>query len=156
MIREHRQDRTEQGEAIIYARDHVELFRYLSEQYCLRQEDMRAVQNIGAWCREQGIPEPDGERPFRIVMNAPHGCIMVIREKMPHELIEERIQALGIRSQIKNVADNSADKLNSDKKKLAFLFLSEYATSLPEIGDDLLLSDEWVFKEMDRLGFFKS
>jgi hypothetical protein len=68
--------------------------------------------------------------------------------------MEERINALRIRSQLKNVASDRAELLDSDKKKLAYLFLSEYATSLPDIEDELL-ADDWVFDEMQRLGFFK-
>jgi hypothetical protein len=44
--------------------------------------------------------------------------------------------------------------LDTDKKKLAYLFLSEYATSLPDLQDELL-ADNWVFGELERLGYFK-
>jgi hypothetical protein len=140
----------------MFAKDHYELFRYLMGEYCLRQEDMLFVDDIAAWCREQMIPEPDAERPFRLVLHSPQGCKMLIREGISDELIEQRINALRVRSQLKSVAVDVADRLNSDRKKLAYLFLSEYATSLPEIGGDLLLSDDWAFKEMERLGFFKT
>jgi hypothetical protein len=140
----------------MYAKDHFELFRYLMEQYCLRQEDMLFVENIAAWCEKEGIPESDPERPFRLVLNRPQGCRMLIRETLPAEMIESRINALSVRGHLKSVAVDSADRLNSDRKKLAFLFLVEYAASLPEIGGDELLADDWAFREMERLGFFKT
>jgi hypothetical protein len=37
---------------------------------------------------------------------------------------------------------------------MAFLFLSEYATSLPDLQEDKLIEDDWVFRELKRLGFF--
>jgi len=49
--------------------------------------------------------------------------------------------------------DDIADKLNSDKKKLAYLFLIEYAATLPEIGGDELLADAWAFKRWSALVF---
>ena len=79
---------------------------------------------------------------------------MVIREYVSDKIMEERINALRIRGQLKSVAFDGADLLNSNEKKLAYLFLSEYATSLPDIQDELL-ADNWAFDEMERLGFFK-
>ena len=140
----------------MFARDHAELFRYLMEQYCLRQEDMLFVENIAVWCKEEGIPEPDPERPFRLVLNQPGGCLMLVRETIPDEVIAKRVNALSVRGQIKSVADDLSERLNSERKKLAFLFLVEYAASLPEIGGDELLADDWAFGEMERLGFFKT
>jgi hypothetical protein len=68
--------------------------------------------------------------------------------------MDERINALRVRSQLKNVAFDRADLLDSDRKKLAYLFLSEFAFSLPDVQDDFL-ADDWSFEEMERLGFFK-
>jgi hypothetical protein len=81
---------------------------------------------------------------------------MVIREYVPDEVIEKRINATRIRGQLQNVAFDRADLLDSHQKKLAYLFLAEYATSLPDIGNDELLADNWAFKEMERLGYFKT
>jgi len=67
----------------------------------------------------------------------------------------ERINALSVRSALLNVASNKADMLNSDRKKLAYLFLSEYAATLPDLESDEILADNWVFDEMEKMGFFK-
>lgn len=139
----------------MYTRDYYELFRYLMEQYCLLQEDLIFVDDIASWCRENGIPEPDKERPFKLVSKDGIGCKMLIRENITDEILEQRINALRVRSQLRNVLVSRADLLNSNKKKLTYLFLSEYATSLPDMGADDFLIDDWVFEEMERLGFFK-
>ncbi|MGE5173919.1 MAG: hypothetical protein ACM3MD_08820, partial [Betaproteobacteria bacterium] len=66
----------------------------------------------------------------------------------------ERITALRIRSQLKSVGYDRADRLNSDTKKVAYLFLKEYAATIPELADDEFASDDWVFEQMDQLGMF--
>jgi hypothetical protein len=136
------------------AREYFELFRYLMEQRCLLQEDIIFVESISEWCRQYGIPETDRERPFRIISKEGRGCRMLIREELPEEVIEERINAMRVRGQMLNVAVDRADMLDSVQKKLAYLFLSEYARSLPDMNDDLL-ADNWAFEEMERLGYFK-
>jgi hypothetical protein len=136
-------------------REYFELFRYLMEQRCLLQEDLIFVENIAEWCRRYGIPETDRERPFRIISKEGRGCRMLIREELPEEVIEERINAMRVRGQLLNVAVDRADMLDSVQKKLAYLFLSEYARSVPDMNDDLL-ADDWAFEEMERLGYFKT
>ena len=135
-------------------REYFELFRYLMEQRCLLQEDIIFVESIAGWCRQYGIPETDRERPFKIISKEGRGCRMLIREELPEEVIEERINAMSVRGQMLNVAVDRADMLDSAQKKLAYLFLSEYARSLPDMNDDLL-ADDWAFQEMERLGYFK-
>src|SRR3990172_13164353 len=132
------------------ARDYFELFRFLMEKDCLLQEDVVYVENISDWCREHGIAEPDSEKPFKIISKEGQGCRMLVRENIPDEIIDERINAMRIRGQLKNVAFDRADTLNSIHKKLAYLFLSEYALSLPETDDSELLADDWAFEAMER------
>jgi hypothetical protein len=136
-------------------RDYYELFRYLMEQRCLRQEDILFVGSIAAWCGQQGIPETDSEKPFKLITREGQGCKMLIREEISEETIEERLNALSIRGQLLNAAADRADTLDSVQKKLAYLFLAEYARSIPDIVDDLL-ADNWAFREMERLGYFKT
>lgn len=136
-------------------REHYELFRYLMEQHCLFPEDIIFVENIADWCKEHGISDSDGERPLKIISKKDSGCRILIKENVSDETMNARINALRIRSQLKNAAVDRADSLDSDRKKLAYLFLSEFAVSLPDIQDDLL-ADDWSFNEMERLGFFKN
>jgi hypothetical protein len=137
-------------------RDYYELFRYLMEEHNLSQEDILFVDDISEWCAEQGIPEADAERPFKIIPTKLPECKMLIREYLPGDVLEERINALRLRDQMKNVAYDKADMLNSVRKKLAFLFLKEYTASIPDLAEDDLGADDWVFGEMERLGFFKT
>ncbi len=136
-------------------REYFELFRYLMEQQCLLSEDIVFVGNIADWCKEHGVPEPDKDKPFKLIMNNGQGCKMLVREDLPDYVIDERIRAVGIRNQVTNVASGKADMLDTPQRRLAFLFLNEYAYSLPEVEDDLL-ADRWAFEQMERLGYFKT
>jgi hypothetical protein len=135
------------------ARENYELFRYLMQKYCLFPEDLVFVENIADWCREKGIAEPDRERPLRLISKGESGCKMLIKEDISADAVRERINASRIRSQLQNAAVDRGDLLDTDKKKLAYLFLSEYATSLPDLQDELL-ADNWVFDELEKLGYF--
>ena len=136
-------------------REYFELFRYLMEQQRLRQDDIAFVENIAEWCREHDIPERDSEKPMKLVSEDGQGRKMLIKENFPAEIIDERINAVRIRNQVVNAAFSKADMLDTPQRKLAFLFLDEFAYSLPEIDDDLL-ADNWAFDEMERLGYFKN
>jgi hypothetical protein len=137
------------------SREHYELFRYLMERHCLYPEDIAFVENVADWCRENGIPETDGERPFKIISKEGTGCRVLIKEEMSDKTVDERINALRVRSQLKSVAFDRADLLDSDGKKLAYLFLNEFALTLPDVQDDIM-ADDWSFDEMERLGFFNN
>jgi hypothetical protein len=136
------------------ARENYELFRYLMQKYCLFPEDLVFVENIADWCRERGMAELERERPFRLISKGESGCKMLIKKNISAEAVQERINASRIRSQLQNAAFDRLDLLDTDKKKLAYLFLSEYATSLPDLQDELL-TDNWVFGEMESLGYFR-
>jgi hypothetical protein len=127
----------------------------LLEEYCLFLVELVFVDSVYDWCREQGVEERDREKPLRLVVQeGEKGCKLVIRDMVPEKVLRDRMKALEVRSALTNVASNKADRLDSDKKKLAYLFLGQYASTLPDMEDEIL-ADEWVFKEMERLGFFK-
>jgi hypothetical protein len=137
-------------------REYYELFRYLMEQRCLLPENILFVEDIPQWCRENGIEETDRDRPMKLVSENGIGCKMLVKEDVSEEVIDERIRAMRIRDQLTNVAFQKADLLNSIHKKLAYIFLREYAVSLPDVSTDDILADEWVFEEMERLGYFRT
>jgi hypothetical protein len=136
-------------------REYFEVFRFLMEKQCLKQDDIVFVEDIAEWCKERGIPEIDKDKPIKIIGTESVGCRLLVRESVPDEVIEQRILAVGVRDQVANVATSKAERLNSIQKKIAFLFLNEYAYSLPDIKDDLQ-ADEWAFTTMDELGYFKT
>ncbi len=138
----------------MFVRDHEWYVRDLAEHVNLKPSDVIIVEDLAAWCREHGLPEKDENRPLRYIAANGSGPRMLVREMIPDAVLEERISALRIRSQLKSVVYDRTDLLNSDMKKISFLFLKEYADTLPDLAGDELASDEWVFEQMGRLGMF--
>jgi hypothetical protein len=139
---------------MIFSRDYENEFKKLLDNYCLFLVDVEFVDNVREWCRENGIDERDKEKPLKlIVREGDKGCKMVVRTEIPKKVVQERINALEVRSALTNVAKNKADMLDSEKKKLAYLFLSEYAATLPGMEDEII-ADDWTFKEMEKLNYF--
>jgi hypothetical protein len=120
----------------------------------MKPTDVVIVENVAEWCKERGVPERDGNKPLKLVSGNGAGTHMLIAELIPDEVIEERINALRMRSQLKSVGFDRSDLLSSWTKKLAYLFLKEFASSIPELADDELAADDWVFEQMDRIGVF--
>lgn len=137
------------------ARDYEEVLRRTLDNYCQMPQNIVYVESIAEWCENEGIPEPDSEKPVKVISKGEAGCKMLVRENIPDHIVHERINAMHIRGQVENVAFDRADKLDSDEKKIVFLFLNEYALNLSDIQEDELLADNWAFDEMERLGFFK-
>jgi hypothetical protein len=138
----------------VNTKDYEGVVKGLLEHYCLFLVEPVYTESVAAWCRENGYEEPDRDKPLKLIADEEKGCRLVINEVVPERVLNERINALMVRSALTNVAENKADRLDSSKKKLAYLFLSEYATTLPDLEGDEILADEWVFGEMGKLGYF--
>lgn len=131
-----------------------ELLKRLAGECGIGEADLEFVENVSDWSVARGVPEPDRNLPVKAIPKGAAGCNVAVMKDIPDEVVQDRIKALSVRSALTNVALDRAATLNSEKKKLAYLFLSEYARTLPDIDDDLL-ADNWAFEEMERLGFFK-
>jgi hypothetical protein len=136
-------------------KEHEEDIKDLLKEYCLFLVEPVFVVNVAQWCKENGYDEPDKETPIKLVVSEEKGCKLVIREEVPDKVLEDKLKAMGVRGALQNVAQDREAMLDSEKKKVAYLFLHEYASNMPEHDDDELLMDNWAFEEMERLGFFK-
>ena len=135
-------------------KDHEKSIRELLANYCLLSTEILFVDNVRDWCKSRGIEESDKNKPLRFIIENEKACDFVIREFMQEEIVRERINALSVRSALFNVAHNKADMLDSEKKKLAYLILSEYAATI-QTPEDEMLADQWVFDELERHGYFR-
>ena len=90
----------------------------------MKPADVLIVEDVAAWCAEHGIPERDQKKPLKLVSGNGAGPHMLIASMIPDDVIEERLNALRMRSQLKSVAFDRVDLLNSATKK-AFLSFSE-------------------------------
>ncbi len=141
--------------ALMFIRDYEWYIRHLTEHVHMVPSDVVIVEDVAAWCKEHGVPEKDEHKPLKLVVAGnERGSRMLIAEMIPDKVVEERITALRIRSQLKSVEYDRADLLNSSMKKVAYLFLKEYAGAIPDLADDELAADNWVFEQMDKLGMF--
>jgi hypothetical protein len=138
----------------MFVRDYEWYMRHLTEHVHMNPSDVVIVENVAGWCEKHGLPERDGNKPLKLVSGNGVGTHMLIAEMIPDEVVEERINALRIRSQLKSVGFDRTDLLNSRTKKLAYLFLKEYASSIAELANDEFAADDWVFEQMNQLGMF--
>jgi hypothetical protein len=138
----------------MFIRDYEWYIRHLTEHVHMKPTDVVIVESVAAWCTEHGMRERDEDKPLKLVSGNGAGPLMLIASMIPDQIIEERLNALRMRSQLKSVAFDRVDRLNSATKKLAYLFLKEYAASIPDLAGDELASDEWVFEQMEQLGMF--
>lgn len=135
-------------------KEHEGHIKDLLKEYCLFLVEPVFVDNVAEWCKKNGFDEPDKEKPLKLVVSEDKGCKLVMREEVPDKVINDRLKAMGVRDALQNVAEDREAKLDTEKKKVAYLFLSEYASNMPEHEDDELLIDNWAFAEMERLGYF--
>lgn len=136
----------------MFTKDYAWYLKHLMEHVDLNPGNMLFVDNIGSWCREHGIDEADGERPFRLVAGNGAGTRMLIAEEVGDAVISGRITAMALRNQLKSVAKDRSELLNSNYRKLAYLFLKEIADASPALQNDALAADEWIFEQMGRIG----
>ncbi|MEJ2182011.1 MAG: hypothetical protein P8Y66_00635 [Nitrospirota bacterium] len=126
----------------------------LLEDYCLFLVELTFVENVYDWCREKGVEEPDPGTPLKLVVDEEKGCRVVVNREIDEKVLHDRMKALEVRSALLNVAHNKTEDLDTDKKKLVYLFLKEIAARRPELESDDILEDNWVFGEMKEHGFF--
>lgn len=136
-------------------RDYKDVLASLAKHYCVAPEDIIFVDSVYDWCTLEGVDEPDRYKPIKLIVQSGKACRMVVMEHVPDAVVEDRVKAAGVRGALQNVALDRAALLNSEKKRLVYLFISEYAASMPELEGDELLIDNWAFDEMKKLGFFR-
>jgi hypothetical protein len=134
----------------MFTKDYEWYIRHLTGHAGMHFSEVLFVDNIASWCRGHGIDEADEHKPLRIVTGK--GATLLIAKTIPDEILEERINATRIRSQLKSVSYDRADLLNSPEKKLAYLFLKELSMNNPDLAYDELAADEWIFGQLDRIG----
>jgi hypothetical protein len=136
----------------MFVKDYEWYVRHLSEHLNIQPSQIEFVDSIADWCREHGVAERDEERPVRFIAGNGGGAKMLIARQIPDHVLDERINAVHIRGQLKDLGHDRADLLNSATRKIAYLFLKEYAQNDPQMAYDDLAADEWVFEQMDKIG----
>ncbi len=138
----------------MFARDHEDVMSGLLSKYCGPDSKVEYTQDLGTWCKDCDISAPDAHAPMRLAVTGDGQTRLCLLEVIPKGSVDDRIKALSIRWTLQNTTTNLADRLNSEKKKLAYLFLKEFAGTKPGL-DDELVADNWIFEEMRKHNFFK-
>ncbi len=134
----------------MFTKDYEWYIRHLTEHAGMKFSEVLFVDNIASWCRGNGIDEADEHKPLKIVTG--DGVRLLIENMIPDHILEERINATRIRSQLKSVNQDRADLLNSAEKKLAYLFVKELSLTNSDLAYDDLAADEWIYGQLYRIG----
>jgi len=132
---------------IFIEKDYDHILKSLAEEYFIQ---IRYVPDIRKWSEEKGMALNEPGYPMRLITE--NGLlVMVIQSDIKEELLDGIINGLSVRWSLKDNVNNPAERLNSFKKKLVYCFLKEYIRTRL---DEELHQDEWVIKEMEKLGYF--
>ncbi len=135
----------------MYTKDYEWFLRHMMEHAGMKPSSLFFVDNVAEWCRTHGIRETDSRKPMRLV--AENGTAQVIvATRIEDDVVDERITALSMRSQLKSVVVDRSEVLNSNLRKLAYLFLKETADTRPDFQGDEFAEDEWIFEQLERFG----
>lgn len=136
----------------MFAQDYGWYLRHLMEHAGLEPQNLHFVTNVAEWCNERGIDEADTRKPMKLVSGTGDGVRMIVGSRVDDDVITERITALSLRSQLRSVVHDRSELLNSNSRKLAYLFFKEVADNHPDFRSDEFAEDEWIFEQMDRIG----
>ncbi|MFN3739332.1 MAG: hypothetical protein ACK4TF_01500 [Thermodesulfovibrionales bacterium] len=133
---------------IFIQKDYDNILKALGKEYFIFRVDY--VPDIKEWAKEKKI-ELSEPGQFLKLISEDSSLIMVIQCDIKEEILNGIINGLSVRWSLKDNVNNPADKLNSIKKRLVYCFLKEYIRTRL---DEELAQDEWVIKEMEKLGYF--
>lgn len=123
------------------------------ERYC--KGPVKFVCSVQEEVELMGLREPDRQKPLELLTDS-GGCMLIVQQDIPEDVLESRLNGLRMRSQmIKSVSRDWADMLDAPEKKLAYLFLAEYARLTPEMSGDEFKADEWAMGELERLNLIE-
>ena len=137
---------------MINMKDYDSVLKELGNDYFIGE--LQYVADITAWAGETGRDLGEPHSPMKLIANSDDSLTMVVQDNIKDEILSDVIKNLGIRWSVKDNVTNFDNKFNSEKKKLAYCFLKEYARALEKTEGNELTEDEWVIDEMEYLGFF--
>jgi hypothetical protein len=134
-------------------RDYEVLLVNLGGQYFVK--DIQFVPDLMTWVRENGLDLEEPYSPMKLLANSDNTLSMILQREINDDMLNNVIKNLGIRWSLRDNVTDIDSKLNSIKKKLVYCYLKERARTMKDIGGDEQVEDQWVFDEMETLGFFK-
>ncbi len=133
---------------IFIQKDYDHILRALGEEYFISR--LSYVPDIKDWVKERHLELSEPGQFMKLISD--NGMlVMVIQSDIKDDILNGIINGLSVRWSLKDNVNNPADRLNSIKKRLVYCFLKEYIRTRI---DEELAQDEWVIKEMEKLGYF--
>lgn len=133
---------------IFIEKDYNHILRALGEEYFI--STIKYVPDMKEWAKGKGI-ELSEPWQFMKLISEDGLLVMMIQSDIKDEILNAIINGLSVRWSLKDNVNSPADRLNSTKKRLVYCFLKEYIRTRL---DEELAQDEWVIKEMEKLGYF--
>lgn len=137
---------------MINIKDYDPVLKELGTDYFIGE--LQYVPDIISWAKEAGRDLGEPHSPMKLIADSDDSLTMIVQDNIPDEILSDVIKNLSIRWSVKDNVTNFDEKFNSDKKKLAYCYLKEYARALEKTEGNELTEDEWVLDEMEYLGFF--
>lgn len=137
---------------MISTKKYDDSLRGLGADYFVNELDY--VPDLLEWAEKnhQDLGEP--HHPMKLVVKTDDTLAMKVQSEISDEMLSDVIKNLSIRWSVRDNVTDIDKKLDNIKKRLAYCFLKEYARALKKIDGGEIVEDEWVFDEMEYLGFF--
>jgi len=115
--------------------------------------NIKYVPDITEWAAEHNTQLGEPHLPMKLVIESENDMTMVIQAEIHEEMIADVIKNLGIRWSVKDNVTDMEKKLDTDRKRLGYCFLKEYARALQHVDGGELSEDEWVLEELEFIGY---
>jgi hypothetical protein len=137
---------------MISVREFENELKKLGDDYFVNE--FHEVPDIASWAKEHEAELGEPHLPMKLVTHNGDSLSMVVQSHIDEKMLSDVVKNLAIRWSVRDNAVDMEKKLDSTRKRLAYCFLKEYARALQKIEGGELLEDEWVFEEMEYLGYF--
>jgi hypothetical protein len=115
--------------------------------------NIKYVPDIFEWAADNNKQLAEPHLPMKLVVESDDDLTMVLQSEVKEEMIADVIKNLSIRWSVKDNAVDMEKKLDTDRKRLGYCFLKEYARALQKVDGGEISEDEWVLEELEYLGY---
>lgn len=115
--------------------------------------NIKYVPDITKWAAVNNKALGEPHLPMKLIVESDDDLTMVIQSEVNEDMIADVINNFSIRWSVRDNATDIEKKLDTDRKRLAFCFLKEYARALDKVDGGEISEDEWVLEELEYLGY---
>lgn len=138
---------------MIFLRDYQGILQDVAREYFVSR--IEYVSDLLSWSKENRIPLSEPAQFMKLVSKDSSTLILFIQSEIEDRMLSGIVNGLSVRFALKDTVTDIDQLLNSDKKRVVYCFLKEYARTIQELEGDEMLQDAWAIKEMEKLGYFR-